>query len=44
MAMPRELEILSGLAIDHIKQRPECALLAQSGHPDALNLNVCFWG
>jgi hypothetical protein len=36
MAMPRELEILSRRAIDHIEQRPECLLLTLSGLSNAL--------
>jgi hypothetical protein len=32
MAMPRDLEILSTRAFDHIEQRPECLLLTQSGY------------
>jgi hypothetical protein len=30
MAMPRELEILSTRIFDHIEQRPECPLLADT--------------
>jgi hypothetical protein len=45
MVMTRELERLPRHTINNIHQWPECLLLAQSGHPGAINQsfpNVCF--